>query len=49
MIAGYMGTSDVFDQALAAFGKTYADQTERDHGAFKNAIREGRIEVQAET
>jgi uncharacterized protein (DUF2252 family) len=49
MIAGYMGKSDVFDRALAAFGKTYADQTERDHGAFKNAIREGRIEVQAET
>jgi uncharacterized protein (DUF2252 family) len=49
MLAGYMGKSDVFDQALATFGKTYADQTERDHGAFKNAIREGRIEVQAET
>ena len=48
-IAGYMGKSDVFDKALAAFGKTYADQTEQDHAAFKNAIREGRIEVQAET
>ena len=49
MIAGYMGKSDVLDKAIAAFGKTYADQTERDHAAFKNAIREGRIEVQAET
>jgi uncharacterized protein (DUF2252 family) len=48
MIAGYMGKSDVFDKALAAFGKTYADQTERDHAAFKNAIRQGRVEVQTE-
>jgi uncharacterized protein (DUF2252 family) len=48
MIAGYMGKSDVFDEALAAFGKTYADQTERDHAAFRNAIRQGRIEAQAE-
>ena len=48
MIAGYMGKSDVFDKALAAFGKTYADQTEKDHAAFKNAIRQGRIEVQAD-
>jgi uncharacterized protein (DUF2252 family) len=47
-IAGYMGKSDVFDKALAAFGKTYADQTEKDHAAFKNAIRQGRIEVQAD-
>jgi uncharacterized protein (DUF2252 family) len=49
MIAGYMGKSEVFDKAIAAFGKTYADQTERDYAAFKNAIRQGRIEVQAET
>lgn len=46
MIAGYMGKSDVFDKALAAFSKTYADQAELDHAAFKNAIRQGRIEVQ---
>jgi uncharacterized protein (DUF2252 family) len=49
MIAGYMGKSDVFDKALAAFGKIYADQTEKDHASFKSAIRQGRIEVQAET
>lgn len=48
MMAGYMGKSEVFDKAIAAFGKTYADQTEKDHAAFKNAIRQGRIEVQAE-
>jgi uncharacterized protein (DUF2252 family) len=49
MIAGYMGKSDVFDKALAVFGKAYADQTEKDHAAFRDAIRQGRIEVQAET
>lgn len=48
MMAGYMGKSETFDNALAAFSKSYADQTERDHAGFKNAIRQGRIEVQAE-
>jgi uncharacterized protein (DUF2252 family) len=48
MIAGYMGKSDVFDNAVAAFSKLYADQVEVDHGDFKNAIRDERIEVQTE-
>ena len=48
MMAGYMGKSDVLDQAVAAFSKAYADQAEQDHAVFKKAIREGRIEVQAE-
>ena len=33
-ISGYLGRSDVFDRALAAFAETYADQTQRDHAAF---------------
>ncbi len=33
-ISGYLGTSDVFDRALATFAETYADQTERDYAAF---------------
>jgi len=49
MMAGYMGKSDVFDKAVASFGKAYADQAEKDHAAFTRAIREGRIEVQTET
>jgi hypothetical protein len=48
MMAGYMGKSDVFDEAVAAFGKIYADQAELDHAAFKSAIRRGRIEVAVE-
>jgi uncharacterized protein (DUF2252 family) len=33
-ISGYLGTSDVFDRAIATFAETYADQTERDYAAF---------------
>jgi len=46
MMAGYMGKSEVFDKAVVAFSRTYADQAEQDHAAFKDAIRQGRIEVQ---
>lgn len=48
MISGYLGKSDVFDTAIARFSMTYADQAERDHAAFMQAIRNGRIEVQTE-
>jgi uncharacterized protein (DUF2252 family) len=48
MIAGYLGKSDVFDRALTRFGLDYADQAEKDHGTFMNAIRRGRLEVQVE-
>jgi len=48
MIAGYLGTRDVFDQAAAKFAAAYADQAERDHAAFTAAIRKGRIEVYVE-
>jgi len=49
MMAGYMGKSDIFDNAIASFSKAYADQAEQDHAAFRNAIREGKIEVQTES
>jgi hypothetical protein len=32
-IAAYLGTSDVFDRALADFAESYADQNERDYDA----------------
>ncbi len=48
MIAGYLGKSDVFDEAIARFSITYADQAERDHRAFVDALRNGRIEVETE-
>jgi len=45
LISGYLGKSDTFDQAIAAFAVTYADQVENDHESFTKAVREGRVEV----
>jgi len=46
-IAGYLGNSDAFDQAIAKFAFAYADQTQRDHEVFVKAIRTGRIKANA--
>jgi Uncharacterized protein conserved in bacteria (DUF2252) len=46
-IAAYLGGSDKFDQALAEFGETYADQTERDHAALAAAVSSGRVQAEA--
>ncbi len=42
-IAAYLGSSDTFDRAIAAFAQAYANQTERDYQAFLAAIKLGRI------
>jgi uncharacterized protein (DUF2252 family) len=42
-IASYLGTGSVFDQAIASFSETYADQNERDYQALKQAVKSGRI------
>jgi hypothetical protein len=47
-ISGYLGKSDVFDTAIAAFADAYADQTERDHAIFKKAASSGQVEVDME-
>ena len=43
MIAGYMGASGIFDDAIAEFAVEYADQVHKDHRAFVRAIHHGRI------
>ncbi|HET7289167.1 MAG TPA: DUF2252 family protein, partial [Thermodesulfobacteriota bacterium] len=43
MIAGYLGSSDSFDDALVKYAQAYADQVERDYEAFRKAIRSGRL------
>ena len=43
VISGYLGKSDVFDEAVAAFSVAYADQNEKDHAMLKRAIQEGKI------
>jgi len=45
-IASYLGTGDVFDQAIAAFAETYADQNEHDYNALKDAVQSGRVRAQ---
>jgi len=42
-LAGYLGTSDRFDQAMAKYGVTYANQTTKDWEEFKRTIRAGKI------
>jgi uncharacterized protein (DUF2252 family) len=42
-IAGYLGSGDVFERALAGFGVAYADQAEKDHAALVGAVRAGRL------
>jgi Uncharacterized protein conserved in bacteria (DUF2252) len=48
-IAAYLGRSEKFDQAVAGFAETYADQTERDHAALADAVASGRVQAQADT
>jgi Uncharacterized protein conserved in bacteria (DUF2252) len=42
-IAAYLGAGDAFDNAIAEFSESYADQSERDHAALAAAIDSGRI------
>jgi hypothetical protein len=42
-IASYLGGSDVFDNALATFAETYADQNERDYRSLQEAVASGRV------
>jgi len=46
-ISSYLGSSNAFDRALAAFAEAYADQNERDYEALKAAVESERIEVQS--
>jgi uncharacterized protein (DUF2252 family) len=42
-IAGYLGSTDQFDSALAKYSDAYANQAERDFELFQAAIRSGRL------
>jgi uncharacterized protein (DUF2252 family) len=44
-IASYLGHSDRFDRAIAAFAHDYGDQNERDYAAFAAAVKSGRLEA----
>jgi uncharacterized protein (DUF2252 family) len=44
-IAAYLGKGDAFDQAIAEFAELYADQSERDYEALRDAVEVGRVEA----
>ena len=46
-IASYLGVSDRFDQGIADFARSYADQAEKDYDALAKAIKQGKIPVEA--
>jgi len=48
-LSGYLGTGEAFEDSLVEFAGHYADQSERDHGLLRKAIRGGRIEALTET
>jgi len=45
LISGYLGQKDVFDQAVATFAETYADQNERDHAALLAYVQANQASV----
>lgn len=45
-IAGYLGSSDAFDEAIAKYALAYADRIERDYETFRAAIRSGRLRTE---
>jgi uncharacterized protein (DUF2252 family) len=47
-LAAYLGRSAKFDQAIADFAETYADQNERDYAALQTAVKDGKAEATTE-
>jgi uncharacterized protein (DUF2252 family) len=47
-LAAYLGRSARFDQAIADFAETYADQNEDDYAALQAAVKDGKAEAAAE-
>ena len=47
-LAAYLGNSAKFDEAIADFAETYADQNERDYTAFQAAVKDGKAEAATE-
>ena len=47
-LSAYLGGSTKFDQAIAEFAETYADQNERDYAALQTAVKDGKAEASTE-
>ena len=48
-IAGYMGSSSAFNDAIGEFAMAYADQNQHDCRAFVKAVRAGRLQATVES
>jgi uncharacterized protein (DUF2252 family) len=46
-LTAYLGADDAFPEAMAAYAELYADQNERDHAVFLEAIRSGRLQAES--
>jgi uncharacterized protein (DUF2252 family) len=44
-VSGYLGNTDAFDRAVAAFAMSYADQVQRDYDRFAAAVRAGILQA----
>jgi uncharacterized protein (DUF2252 family) len=42
-IANYLGGTDEFDQAIASFAVSYAEQNDEDYAVFKQLIKSGKL------
>jgi uncharacterized protein (DUF2252 family) len=47
IIAGYAGNADELDEAMVEFAFAYADQTEKDYMALRQAAKSGRVKAAA--
>jgi uncharacterized protein (DUF2252 family) len=47
-LAAYLGGSATFDEAIADFAETYADQNEDDYAALQAAVKDGKAEATSE-
>lgn len=45
-VLGYLGGNEDFDEALADWARSYADQTEADHAALAQAVKSGRLSAE---
>ena len=49
LIAGYLGKSSAFPEAMSRFGRAYADQTEQDHQRLTRAVAQGLLPAEMGT
>jgi hypothetical protein len=47
-IAAYLGKGGSFDRAICDFSEAYAEQNDRDYQEFAGAVKEGRLQAEAD-